>query len=180
VAARAVIGLPAPSVGQLERVTCRYQRVATGPGNRFGLPVIAQRGPADVVLTLTVYGTRAQARNQHATNVAAERADAGSASNLSIGSAPAVLFDEDGQDVLLVTTGRSAVSVALRRGVVTSAEPRAVLVDMAQRVLPVLPPEAPAGPEQGAAADQPATGQPRDQRAGGHPPADVRRSPGRS
>lgn len=156
VGSRAVIGLPAPSVGQLERVTCRYQRVSSGPANRFGAPIVAQSGPADVVIILTAYGTRAQARNQHSTNVAAERSDARSATELSIGSAPAVLFDEGEQDVLLVTTGRSAVSVALRRGVVTSAEPRAVLVDLAQRVLPVLPAETPATPDQPAASHQPA------------------------
>ena len=144
VAVRTVIGQPAPSVGQLERVTCRYQRVPSG--RQLDSRGVGQDWAGDVVIILTAYGTREQARNQHGTNVAAERSDARSAGNLSIGSAPAVLFDEATQTVLMVVSGRSAVSVAVQRGVVAPNDARAMLVDMAQRVLPTLAPEQPSAP----------------------------------
>lgn len=144
VAVRTVIGQPAPSVGQLERVTCRYQRVPSG--RQLDSQGVGQAWAGDVMIIMSAYGTREQARNQHATNVAAERSDARSASNLSIGSAPAVLLDERTQTVLMVVSGRSAVSVAVQGGVIAPNDTRAMLVDMAQRVLPNLAPEQPPVP----------------------------------
>jgi len=48
--------------------------------------------------------------------VAAERREAQSASTLSIGSAHGVLFDERVKTVLMVTSGRSSVSMTMLRG----------------------------------------------------------------
>lgn len=157
VSAHALIGQPAPSVGQLERVTCQYQRISGAGGG--GVTPASQSTSPDVVIILTAYGNGEQARDQQATNVDAERAGARSVTNLSVGSAPAVLFDEGNQDVLMVTTGRSAVSVTLRRGVVATPDPRGVLVDLAQRVMPVLPAEGTASPSESAPPGAPtATG----------------------
>ncbi|HWN31233.1 MAG TPA: hypothetical protein VNP03_00740 [Pseudonocardia sp.] len=124
-----VLGLPAPSVSRLERVTCQYQRA----GNRGAIP--------DVELILAAYGTRAAADKQLTTNAAAERYEAQSAENLSIGSARAVLFAERGKTVLMVNSGRSSVSMTMQNGVTRPNETRAVMVDLAQRVLPNLAPE---------------------------------------
>jgi hypothetical protein len=124
-----VLGLPAPSVSRLERVTCQYQRA----GNRGATP--------DVELILAAYGTRAAADKQLTTNAAAERYEAQSAENLAIGSARAVLFAERGKTVLMVNSGRSSVSMTMQQGVTPANETRAVMVDLAQRVLPNLAPE---------------------------------------
>lgn len=124
-----VLGLPAPSVGRLERVTCQYQRA----GNRGATP--------DIELIVAAYATRAAADKQLTTNVAAERSESQSAENLSIGSARAVLFAERGKTVLMVDSGRSSVSMTMQHGVAPPNETRAVMVDLAQRVLPNLAPE---------------------------------------
>jgi hypothetical protein len=124
-----VLGLPAPSVGRLERVTCQYQRA----GNRGATP--------DVELILAAYGTRTAADKQLTTNAAAERHESQSAENLSIGSARAVLFAERGKTVLLVNSGRSSVSMTMQNGVTPPNETRAVMIDLTQRVLPNLAPE---------------------------------------
>jgi len=124
-----VLGLPAPSVGRLERVTCQYQRA----GNRGATP--------DVELILAGYAARAAADKQLTTNAAAERSEAQSVENLSIGSARAVLFAERGKTVLMVNSGRSSVSMTMQHGVAPPNETRAVMIDLAQRVLPNLAPE---------------------------------------
>jgi hypothetical protein len=124
-----VLGQAAPAVGRLERVTCQYKRA----GNRGGVP--------DVELILAAYTTRSAADSQLTTNAAAERFEAQSADNLAIGSARAVLFAERGKSVLLVSSGRSSVSMTLQRGVIAPNLTRSVMVDLAQRVLPNLAPE---------------------------------------
>jgi hypothetical protein len=124
-----VLGQAAPAVGRLERVTCQYKRA----GNRGAVP--------DVELILAAYTTRSAADSQLTTNAAAERHEAQSAENLAIGSARAVLFAERGKNVLLVSSGRSSVSMTLQRGVIAPNLTRSVMVDLAQRVLPNLAPE---------------------------------------
>ena len=124
-----VLGLPAPAVGRLERMTCQYQRAKV------------KGASPDVEMILAAYATRAQADGQQVTNVAAERREAQSASTLSIGSAHGVLFDERVKTVLMVTSGRSSVSMTMLRGVAASDQTRAVMVDLVQRVLPNLAPE---------------------------------------
>jgi hypothetical protein len=124
-----VLGQAAPAVSRLERVTCQYKRAA----NRGAVP--------DVELILAAYTTRPAADSQLTTNVAAERYQAQSAENLAIGSARAVLFAERGKNVLLVSSGRSSVSMTLQRGVIAPNLTRSVMVDLAQRVLPNLAPE---------------------------------------
>lgn len=128
---RAVLGQPAPSVGQLERVTCLYQRA----GGRID--------PPSVTLNLTAYTSDEAADAQLTRNVDAERPDALSSEQLTIGTARAVLFAERGSSVLMVASGRSAVTVTLRDGVVRADQARQVMTDLAQRVLPNLVPPPP-------------------------------------
>ncbi|HTF49914.1 MAG TPA: hypothetical protein VK735_20930 [Pseudonocardia sp.] len=126
VSVHTVLGLPAPSVGRLERLTCQYDR----PGHRAAT--------ADLEMVLAAYTSRAAADKQLSTNVAAERFEAAASDSLSIGSARAVLFDEKVKSVLMVSSGRSSITMTMQRGVVPPEYTRAVMVDMVQRVLPNL------------------------------------------
>jgi hypothetical protein len=121
-----VLGVAAASVGRLERVTCQYQ--------------LAGRKPVRPVLELNlgVYTTSSAADRQLTTNAAAERSDAQRVENFTIGSARAVLFGEDGQSVLLVSSGRSSITLTLHDGVVPPEQAKPVMVDLVQRVLPNL------------------------------------------
>lgn len=131
--AKAVVGVSAPAVGRLEKVTCLYRRSAT------------KAGPTDVDLNLYAY-TDAEAADHHTdTNIAAERASSHAAENLSIGTARAVMLAQDGQSMLFVVNGRSAVNLTMRNGVVPDDQMRPIMLDLAQRVLPNLAPE-PAAP----------------------------------
>jgi len=89
-------------------------------------------------LSLSAYRSARDCARQLATNAQVERADARWARPLSIGTADAVLLDEPGQSVLLVASGSSGLGLSLTQGVVAPALTRAVLVDMARRVLPDL------------------------------------------
>lgn len=129
VSVHTVLGLPAPSVGRLERLTCQYDR----PGHRAATP--------DLEMVLAAYSSRSAADKQLGTNTAAERFEAASSDSLSIGSARAVLFDERVKTVLMVSSGRSSITMTMQRGVVPAEYIRAVMVDMVQRVLPNLAPE---------------------------------------
>jgi len=127
--AKAVVGVSAPAVGRLEKVTCLYRRSAT------------KAGPPDVDLNLYAY-TDSQAADHHTdTNIAAERANSHSVDPLSIGTARAVMLAQDGQSMLFVVNGRSAVCLIMRNGVVPDDQMRPIMVDLAQRVLPNLAPE---------------------------------------
>ncbi len=128
---QAVIGQPAPTVGQLERVTCLYQ------------PAGARNSTPSVKLNLTAYTTDAAADAQLTTNANAERSDAVSVEEFTIGTARTFLFAERGMSVLMVASGRSAVTVMLRDGVVRPELGRQVMIDLAQRVLPNLVPPRP-------------------------------------
>jgi hypothetical protein len=132
--AKAVVGVSAPAVGRLEKVSCLYRRSA------------AKAGPTDVDLILYAY-TDSEAADHHTdTNIAAERANSHAVEPLSIGSARAVLLAEDGQSMLFVVNGRSAVCLTMRNGVVPDDQMRPIMLDLAQRVLPNLAPEPAAGP----------------------------------
>ncbi len=127
--AKAVVGVSAPAVGRLEKVTCLYRRSAT------------KAGPPDVDLNLYAY-TDSQAADHHTdTNIAAERANSHAVDPLSIGTARAVMLAQDGQSMLFVVNGRSAVCLIMRNGVVPDDQMRPIMVDLAQRVLPNLAPE---------------------------------------
>ncbi|MGI8815469.1 MAG: hypothetical protein ACR2G2_09390 [Pseudonocardia sp.] len=126
---KAVVGVSAPAVGMLERVTCLYRRTSN------------RGGPTDVELHLSAYADADAAGRHTAINIRAERANSRTVEELAIGSAPAVLLGETGQLVLIVTNGRSAVSLTMREGVLPGDQARPVMLDLAQRVLPNLAPE---------------------------------------
>jgi hypothetical protein len=132
--AKAVVGVSAPAVGRLEKVTCLYRRSAS------------KAGPTDVDLNLYAY-TDSEAADHHTdTNIAAEKANSHAVEQLSIGTARAVLLAQDGQSMLFVVNGRSAVCLIMRNGVVPDDQMRPIMVDLAQRVLPNLAPEPPPAP----------------------------------
>jgi hypothetical protein len=123
-----VVGVAAAAVGRLERVSCQYQLAG------------AKAAPPALELNLAAYATPSAADRQLSTNAVAERSSAERSEDLTIGTARAVLFGERGQSVLLVTSGCSSVTVTLRDGVVVGAQARAIMIDLAQRVLPHLAP----------------------------------------
>jgi hypothetical protein len=129
VQSKSVIGVSAPAVGRLEKVTCQYRRQS------------AKGGPTDVTLNLYAY-TDAQAAEQHmGTNLEVEKASARTVQDTHIGVAPATYLEQPEQALLFVTNGRSAVTVAMRYGVMPPDQTRPVMLDLAQRVLPNLAPE---------------------------------------
>ena len=130
VQSRAVLGQPAPAVGRLERVTCVYQRAGV---RSDGLPSLQ--------LNLAAYTSQAAADAQLTTNSNAERRGARTVEEFPLGTARAVLFGEPGQSILMVSSGRSSVTITLRQGVIADQLTKQVLVDMAQRVLPNLAPD---------------------------------------
>ena len=125
VGVRTVVGQPSVSVAQLERLTCNYQP----PG-----------GPASgLVLTLTAFTDPPSAAAQRDRNVAAER-DARASSPAALGAARATLLTEPDRRLLLVSYDRYTLSLGIAPGVVADDQVEQVLTDLAQRVLPGLPP----------------------------------------
>jgi hypothetical protein len=126
VAARTVGGVPAPSVGQLERLTCFYQR---GPMTliTLGLGAFADAGSAD---------------DQRLRNIAAERSETRAARPVSLGQAKALLLTETDATRLMVAYDRYTITAALPPGVVADGQDGPVLVDLVRRVLPALTPPA--------------------------------------
>jgi hypothetical protein len=129
VQSKAVLGVSAPAVGRLEKVTCQYRRSSN------------RGAPTDVTLNLYAY-TDSEAADQHmGTNIRAEQAASRTVQDLHIGVAPAVFLEQTGQSLLFVTNGRSAVSLSMRDGVIPTDQVRPVMLDLAQRVLPNLAPD---------------------------------------
>lgn len=120
-----VVGQPSASVSQLERLTCNYQPAG---------------GPATgLVLNLTAFADPASAAAQRDRNVAAE-GDARASSPAALGSARATLLIEPDRRLLLVSYDRYTLSLGIAPGVVGDDQVEPVLTDLAQRVLPGLPP----------------------------------------
>ena len=122
VAVRTTIGVGQPAVGRLERVSCRYTRAGDG-GGRPLLDVNA-----------TVYRDAAAASAQWQVNA---RAESGERRDVSLGSAPAALFEKRGQAVLMVAHSTSNLTLVLPDQPLPGGKNRAdALVDLALRVLP--------------------------------------------
>lgn len=127
VAARAVIGLPSPSVGQLERVTCNY--------------VLAGQSGPSVVLTVAAFTTPDAAAAQRDRNVAAERSDTRASEPVTIGTAVGSLLTEPGRHLLFVSCDRFLVTAAMPPAVAPGGQVKPTLVDLVQRVLANLVPK---------------------------------------
>jgi hypothetical protein len=133
VAVRTTIGVPAPSVGRTERLACRYTGAAGGP----------QRGATLLDLNAALYTDAEAAEKQWRVNADAED---GERSEMSLGSAPAMLVERRAEAMLTVVHGPGTLTVILPArvrlpGDRTRAE---ALEDLTLRVLPALTPPPPA------------------------------------
>ena len=124
VGVRTVWGVPAPSVGLLERMNCAYQRGA-GPVLQLGLAAFTDAQSAD---------------EQRLRNVAAERSDTRAAAPVPLGDARATLLTQPTRSLLMVAFDRYTVTASLARGVLPDAQIGPALVDLVRRVLPALDP----------------------------------------
>ena len=124
VAVRSVDGVPAPSVGHLARVTCRYAVVDPAwPVHGEVLVVVAAQFVDD-----------AAARAQSARNVA-DLAGTSPSAPVPMGAAAAVQVGGAGGHDLLVAYGRGTVDLTLAGGAGLPGPPADVLTDLARRVL---------------------------------------------
>jgi hypothetical protein len=128
VTVRTVLGVPAPSVGRLERIDCTY--TVTDPDT----------SPRGVVLRMTVgrYRDEVTAHDQHDRNVADQRNGASGSAEPDLGAAAATLVQRDARTVLLSSYGALTVDLDLakRPG---PLPPRDLLTDLARRVLAKVP-----------------------------------------
>ncbi|NMH96142.1 hypothetical protein [Pseudonocardia acidicola] len=135
---RTVRGVPEPSVGQTGRLGCTYTSM-NGPA----------KGTTLLVLNVRRYTDAAAATRQWKLNTDAERAGEANSSDLSIGTAPAVLLQRANGAVLLVVHGGDALTFQLT-GPPPGRTAQDTLVDLTQRVLPQVaasaPLATPAGP----------------------------------
>jgi hypothetical protein len=123
VSVRTTIGVPAPSVGRTERVTCDYSRVGEA------------RGPL-LNLNATAYAAPDAALAQWRTNVDAE---SGEPREVPLGSASAAIFEKDDEAVLMVSHATSNLTLVLPNQPLPGGRSRAdVIIDLALRVLPTV------------------------------------------
>jgi hypothetical protein len=121
-----VIGVPAPQVGQVERLTCYYRT----PGG----------SDQAVVLTLSAFTDPVSASAQRGRNLAAEQSDTQAAQPVALGSAEASLLAEPDRWLLLVSHDRYTLTASMVAGLVPDQQVAPLLTDLAQRVLPTLNP----------------------------------------
>jgi hypothetical protein len=148
VGVRSVRGVPAPSVGLLERVSCTYQRnEGAGSSN--------SAGPARPVLVVTVAAFRdaCSASQQRLRNLAAEQAPPSATSPVPVpGATETTLLDEPAASVLMMDAGRYTLAATLPHGLFPHSQEPSVLADLTGRLLTaILPspdhqPALPAGP----------------------------------
>jgi hypothetical protein len=129
---RSLRDVPAPSVGRLERVTCTY----TSNGGA-GAP-----GPGTQVLKVLAsgYSTPEAAQAQVVVNNKVEQSSGVSGVDTPIGAAVGTFFSDPDGPILVVAYRRVTVSLSLNRDSLSADQARSVLVDLVQRVLPVLVP----------------------------------------
>jgi hypothetical protein len=127
VVVRTTIGVPAPSVGRVERIDCTYSGTAVA-GRDSGKPVLAVNAAA--------YTTSAAARAQWKLNAAAED---GAHRDLPVGTAAGVLVERPGESLLTVQYGSGTLTLRLpARPLPGGSTPALMLVDLARRVLPTM------------------------------------------
>ena len=122
----AVIGLPSPSVGQLERVTCNYTLIG--------------QTQAGVVLTVAGFISADAAAAQRDRNVVAEQRDTRAVEPVLIGAAQVVLLTEPRQHLLFIAVDRYLVTAGMVPGLAPGGQVKPVLIDLVQRVLANLVP----------------------------------------
>ncbi len=124
--------VPAPTVGRLERVTCTYS--STGGAGAPG------QGSQVLKVLASAYDTPEDAQAQVAVNNKVEQSSGINGVDTPIGAAAGTFFSDPDGPILVVAYRRVTVSLALNRGSLSADQARSVLVDLAQRVLPVLVP----------------------------------------
>jgi hypothetical protein len=130
---RSLRDVPAPSVGRLERVTCNYTSTG-GPG-------APPSGQLVLKLLSSGYTTPQAAQAQAQVNNQVEERSGISGVPTPIGAAQSTFFDDPDGQLLVVVYDRVTTSLTLNRGgPIDGGQARSVLVDLAQRVLPVLVP----------------------------------------
>jgi hypothetical protein len=129
---RSLRDVPAPSVGRLERVTCTY--TSTGGAGAPG------QGQQVLKMLASGYSTPEAAQAQVAVNNQVEQSSGITGVDTPIGAAAGTFFSDPDGPILVVTYRRVTVSASLNRGSLSADQARSVLVDLVQRVLPVLVP----------------------------------------
>ena len=130
---RALRDVPAPSVGRLERLTCTYSSVGGAGAAPAGSQVLKVLGSG--------YTTPEAALAQVALNNRVLQGEGVAPVDTPIGAAVGTFFADPDGPILVVAYRRVTVSLTLTRGGDLSGEAqRSLLVDLAQRVLPVLVP----------------------------------------
>ncbi|GAY09513.1 hypothetical protein [Pseudonocardia sp. N23] len=127
VVVRTIRGVPAPSVGRLERVACTYSRA--GETGSAVAPIV------DV--NIGRYTDEAAARSQWKTNSDAERSGA-SATDITIGDAAAVVVSRPKETTMLVAYRLDTLTFILPTAQAGGRAPQDVLVDLARRLIPTL------------------------------------------
>jgi hypothetical protein len=128
---RTTVGVPAPTVGRVERVDCAYTGTA-GP----------ESGRRLLAINAAAYTTSAAARAQWMLNTAGED---GAHRDEPVGSAAGVLVERPGETLLAVQYGSGTITLVLpERPLPAGSTPASMLVDLARRVLPTMAGAAPA------------------------------------
>jgi hypothetical protein len=124
VTVRTVMGVPAPSVGRVERIDCTY--TVTDPDT----------SPQGVVLRMTLgrYRDEVAAHDQHVRNVADEQDGASGSAEPDLGGAAATLVQRDARTLLLTSYDAITVDLDLAQRP-APLPPRDLLTDLARRVL---------------------------------------------
>ena len=125
---RTTVGVPAPTVGRVERMDCAYTGTA---------PAGSESGRRLLAINAAAYTTSAAARAQWMLNT--ERED-GVHRDEPVGSASGVLVERPGETLLAVQYGSGTLTLVLpNRPLPAGSTPASMLVDLARRVLPTMP-----------------------------------------
>jgi hypothetical protein len=129
---KTTVGVPAPSVGRLERMDCAYSgTAAAGPDS----------GKRVLTVNAAAYTTPAAAHAQWVLNSSGED---GVHHDAPVGAAAGVLVERPGETLLAVQYGSGTVTLLLpSRPLPPGITPAAMLVDLARRVLPTMAGAAP-------------------------------------
>jgi len=130
---RTTVGVPAPSVGRLERMDCAYTGTA---------PAGPDSGKRVLAINAAAYTSPDAAHAQWVLNTSGED---GAHREQPVGSAAGVLVERPGETLLAVQYGSGTVTLVLPdRALPSGSTPASMLVDLARRVLPTMAGTAPA------------------------------------
>jgi hypothetical protein len=130
---RTTVGVPAPSVGRVERMDCAYTGTA---------PAGPDSGKRVLAVNAAAYTSPAAAHAQWVLNTSSE---VGVHHEQPVGSAAGELIERPGETLLAVQYGSGTVTLVLpARPLPPASTPAGTLVDLARRVLSTMPGVAPA------------------------------------